>query len=76
MVTSSAYPTMDQIKFAVPLKTRVSGVTVQQAYERGSYAPAVGPVYVSWVEINGEIVISGITGLVASKVYILRMLVI
>lgn len=73
--TSSAYPVMDEIKFDSGLKLRAMGVSVMQCYEKGTYVPATGPVYAAWVEINGQIIISSITGLVASKVYIIRFLV-
>jgi hypothetical protein len=74
--TSSAYPVMENIEFMTGLKTRAIGCLVLQAYEKGTYAPAPGPYGVAWVENNGNIVISKVTGLEASKVYILRFLVI
>lgn len=74
--TSSTYPVMDQIQFPTGLKTRAFGVIVTQAYEKTTYIPATGPVYVSWVDVNGNVVISGITGLQASKVYIITLLIV
>lgn len=74
--TTIAYPVADQISFTNELKTRVTGVFVMQVYERTTYLPAAGPVYVPWVEDNGKVVVDSITGLVADKVYTIRLLVI
>lgn len=74
--TSSSYPTMDQIEFESGLRTRATGIMVMQAYEKSTYIPAVGPVYASWIESNGTIIVYGIRGLDVSKVYIVRLLVI
>lgn len=73
--TSSAYPTMERIEFLSNLRTRAIGLQVIQAYEKGTYTPAEGPVYAAWVEENGTIIIHNITGLEASKVYNIRLLV-
>lgn len=74
--TSSAYPVMDPIEFDSGLRVKAIGVTVQQVYEKLVYAPPPGPVWAGWVENNGTISISKITGLEASKVYIIRFLVV
>lgn len=74
-ITPSTYPAMGEISFLNELKTKASGVTVLQAVEKNSYVPAAGPVYVPWVENNGQIVVSPITGLAASKTYFIRLLV-
>ncbi len=73
--TSSAYPTMDDIQFINELKVKATGVEVLQAVEKSTYVPAPGPVYAPWVENNGAIVISSITGLEASKTYSIRLLI-
>lgn len=74
--TTASYPSADQISFTNDLKTRATGVLVMQAFERTSYQPAPGPVYVPWVEDNGLILVNAITGLAASKTYTIRLLVI
>jgi hypothetical protein len=73
--TTAAYPTMSDIQFVNDLKFKATGVQVLQAVEKSTYVPAPGPVYVPWVENNGAIVISSITGLEASKTYSIRLLV-
>jgi hypothetical protein len=75
VTTPSGYPTMDDIEFMSELKTKALGVTVMQAYEKSTYAPAPGPVYAPWIEDNGSIILSQITGLEASKTYLIRLLV-
>lgn len=74
-ITPAGYPTMDDIEIANELKVKATMVLVVQAYEKANYTPAVGPVYVPWVEMNGQLVIKPITGLAASKTYIIRILV-
>ncbi len=73
--TPSTYPTMDNVEFMNTLKNKVTGVQVLQAFEKSTYTPAAGPVYVPWVENNGDLVISSITGLAANKTYTIRLLV-
>ena len=73
--TPSTYPTMDNVEFTSELKSKATGLFVMQAYERSTYTPAEGPVYVPWVEVNGTIVVYPITGLEADKTYIIRLLV-
>ena len=73
--TTSAYPTMETLSFQSNLKSKAIGVIVISAYEKETYTPADGPVYPAWVEQNGSIVISKISGLLASKVYEIRFLV-
>lgn len=73
--TTSAYPTMDNIQFMNELKVKATGVEVLQAIDKSTYTPAAGPVYVPWVEDNGNIVIGSITGLAASKIYMIRLLI-
>lgn len=73
--TTSAYPMMDNIEFVNELKTKATGVQILQAVERTNYLPAPGPVYVPWVEDNGTIVLSYITGLEAGKTYVIRLLI-
>ncbi len=73
--TPSTYPTMDDVEFANDLKFKATGVQLLQAVEKSNYVPAPGPVYIPWVENNGTIVVSSITGLAASKTYLIRLLV-
>lgn len=74
--TPSTYPSgVDDIQFMNSLKSKASGVIVAQAYEKSSYIPAAGPVYAPWVENNSNIIISTITGLEASKTYLIRLIV-
>lgn len=74
-ITPSTYPTMENVEFMNTLKTKAIGVWLMQAYERSTYTPATGPVYVPWIENNGTIIISPIQGLAASKTYLIRLLV-
>lgn len=73
--TPSTYPTMDDVEFVSVLKTKATGLQLLQIIDKATYAPPAGPVYVPWVEDNGTIVISPITGLAASKTYVVRLLV-
>lgn len=73
--TPSTYPTMDNVEFINELKFKASGLLVLQAVDKSNYVPAAGPVYAPWVENNGSIVISPITGLAANKTYLIRLLV-
>ncbi len=75
--TPSTYPSdVDEVRFISELKTKAMGVIVLQVYDRLTYVPAEGPVYAPWIEDNGDIVISTLTGLEADKVYTVRLLVI
>lgn len=73
--TTSTYPVEESFSFTNELKVKASGLWVMQAVEKGSYIPAPGPVYAPWVEDNGMIVLSPITGLEADKIYLIRLLV-
>lgn len=74
--TPAGYPVMDTITFQNQLKSKPIGVMVLQCYERDTYIPAPGPVYVPWVQgISGDIVVYPVTGLAASKTYTLRVVV-
>lgn len=73
--TSSGYPAAENVEFASELKTKATGLWVLQCVDRSTYEPAAGPVYVPWVEDNGVIVIGAVTGLAASKTYVLRLLI-
>ena len=72
-VTPSTYPTMPNVEFTSDLKIKATGVQLLQIYEKSNYTPPSLAVYVPWVENDGKIVIYPITGLAASKVYILRL---
>ncbi len=74
--TPPSYPSgVDPISFKNELKIKPIGVLVLQIYDKSNYTPAVGPVYVPWVEDDGDIIISTLTGLVASKSYLLRLVI-
>ncbi len=75
-ITPSTYPSgVSDISFQNTLKSKASGVIVAQAYDTSLYVPAPGPVYAPWVENNNSIMISTITGLAASKTYLIRLVV-
>lgn len=73
--TTTVYPVMDDIQFTNDLKVKATGVEVLQAIEKSTYLPAPGPVYIPWVENNGSIIVSSITGLESEKTYLIRLLV-
>lgn len=72
-ITPSTYPTMDNVQFMSDLKVKATSCIAVFAVDKATYVPAVGPVYAPWVENDGNIVISPITGLQASKTYIIRL---
>lgn len=75
-ITPSTYPTMDNITFQNQLRSKPIGVMVMQCYDKDTYTPAAGPIYVPWIQdVSGNIVVYPITGLVASKTYIIRLVV-
>jgi hypothetical protein len=73
--TPAAYPTMDPVYFQNDLRVRATGLQVLQVYDKSNYTPPVGPIYVPWIEANGRIAVYPITGLVAEKTYIVRLLI-
>lgn len=73
--TTASYPMMDNIEFTNELRTKATGLQILQVIEKVDYRPAPGPVYVPWKDENGTIVLSYITGLEASKTYIIRLLI-
>lgn len=74
--TPSTYPTgVDTVTFISTLKTKPIGVQLLQVYDKATYTPPPGPVFIPWVEDNGNIVIYPITGLEADKTYLIRILV-
>lgn len=76
--TVPSYPSptdQEPVEFLNQLKTRAIGVVVLQVYEKTTYVPAAGPVYVPWVENNGSIVTGLITGLEADKSYFIRLVI-
>jgi len=74
--TPSTYPlSVPDVSFLNQLRVKPIGVQVIQAYERTSYVAAPGPVYIPWIEDNGSIIVSSITGLAASKSYLIRIVV-
>ena len=75
--TPSGYP-IGQGTFSISntLKTRPIGVLPLQVYDKITYVPAPGPVYIPWAYQNGNLIeISTITGLEASKTYTVRVVV-
>lgn len=72
-ITPSTYPTMDNVEFLSTLKVKATGVTLLQVVDKDTYLPPTSAVYVPWYENNGSIVILPITGLVASKIYTIRL---
>lgn len=73
--TPSTYPVMDNVQFLTSLKTKAIGVFPLQVIDKATYTPALGSVYVPWIENNGNIVIYPISGLEADKTYIVRLLI-
>lgn len=73
--TPSTYPTMEDYQFMSTLKTKAVGVQLLQVYDKATYLPPPGPVYIPWIDDNGTIILKAITGLQADKTYILRLLV-
>lgn len=71
VVVPSTYPTMDPIKFKNTLKVKATGLTILQCLEKSNYTP-VATGNPAWIDDNGTITISAITGLTASKTYIIR----
>jgi hypothetical protein len=74
--TPSTYPSgVSNVSFQNTLKSKASGLILAQIYDTSLYLPPSSAVYVPWVENNGSIVIYPITGLAASKTYLLRLVV-
>lgn len=74
--TPSTYPLgVDVVEFTSELRAKAIGLTVLQVVDKATYTPPAGPVYAPWVENNGSIQVSTITGLAASKAYTVRLLV-
>jgi len=74
--TPTTYPNgVSDIEFTSELKTKATGVMLMQVFDKALYAPPPGPVYIPWVENNGNIIISTVPGLAADKTYTLRLLV-
>lgn len=74
--TTASYPSAQEpLEFQSTLKTKPIGVQALQVYEKSTYTAPPGPVYIPWVEQNGQIIISTITGLEADKTYVIRFLV-
>lgn len=75
--TPTTYPTgVETVTFKNTLKTRATGVFVMQVYDKSTYIPAPGPVYVPWIEDNGNLVIYPVTGLEADKTYLIRLVIV
>lgn len=74
--TPSTYPTgVENVLFQNTLRTRPIGIFLMQVYDRTTYVPPPGPVFIPWVDDNGTLVIYPITGLEASKTYLIRLAV-
>lgn len=74
--TPSTYPSGVEItSFMNTLRTRPVGVQILQVYDKTTYIPPPGPVYVPWIEDQGDIKIYPLTGLEASKTYLVRFVI-
>jgi hypothetical protein len=74
--TISTYPTdQDIMKFQNSLKVKPTGVMLMQAYDKVTFLPPTGPVYIPWTYDGTQIIIRPITGLAADKTYIIRLAV-
>lgn len=74
--TISTYPTGQALfQFKNLLKTRPIGVMVMQVYDKATYLPPPGPVYIPWTLNGDQIVIRTITGLEADKTYLVRLVI-
>lgn len=63
------------VTFLSTLKRKAEGlILLQITQDADNYAPIEGDVFVNWIDVNGEIKISLIRGLSASKSYKLRVL--
>jgi len=72
--TDSAYPAAQEpVTFQNTLRASPIGVVVLQVYDKTNYTPPPGPVYIPWVNDNGMITLSTITGLEADKSYMVRL---
>jgi len=71
VVVPSTYPVMDPIKFQSTLKVKGTGCTILQCINKTTYLP-VATGNPAWIDNNGTITISEITGLTASQTYIIR----
>lgn len=75
--TPSTYPTgVEIVTFQNTLRTRPTGIFLMQVYERSTYTPPPGPVFIPWVDSQDGIQIYPLTGLEASKTYLVRLVVI
>ncbi len=72
--TSSAYPTMEPIKFQSTLGAKAVGLWVVQAYISADFVPVTSPVYAAWNDNNGTINVTFVSGLAASERYTVRFL--
>lgn len=73
--TSSVYPTMEDVKFKSTLKTRAIGLTVLQCFNQTDSVP-VETNNLEWIDSSGTIIISNVSGLQASKTYLLTVRII
>jgi hypothetical protein len=74
--TPSTYPMgVSNVSFMNNLKVKATGIHLALAVDKSDYTPPPGPVYIPWVEINGSIIIYPVTGLEASRNYLLRLVV-
>lgn len=75
--TPATYPTgVQNVQFNSELKTKATGLLLMQVFDKAEYTPALGPVYVPWIEDNGTIIIYPIQGLEPDKTYTIRFLVV
>jgi hypothetical protein len=74
--TPASYPAgLENVQFQNQLRTKPIGVMVMQVYDKTTYIPAPGPVYVPWIEDSGSIIVYPVTGLEADKTYLIRFVI-
>jgi len=71
VVVPSTYPDMEPVRFQSTLKIRATGCTILQCTNKATFIP-VATGNPAWVDNNGTIQISSITGLTAGQSYTIR----
>lgn len=74
--TPTTYPTgQENANFRNDLKSNPIGVQLLQVYDKATYLPPPGPVFIPWIVKDTQIIIYPVTGLEANKTYLVRLLV-
>lgn len=78
IVTSATYPAdFAQTEVYSGLSRRADGVIILQIQNKANpYAPVTTSPFISWLDLDGNIKITHVSGLTASTTYILKILVI